>query len=222
MSKVFAFGDTHFPYNINLNKIYKAIKKEKPSVVIHVGDLLDQYMFSKYGKDYEELSPKKELDKAVKQANNMWVKIKSIVPKARCIQLLGNHDIRILKQTKTKFPEVYFLIKEAYDSIYTFSGVETMKSDRDFVIIDNIVYCHGWQASHISHFGKAVVRGHSHKACLSLVKNEKTGYNLNFEMQVGCCGNEQLVPLSYPASKKTGWKLAYGIVVDGHPYLETI
>lgn len=222
MSKVFAFGDTHFPYNENLNRIYKAIKQEKPDVIIHNGDLLDQYMFSRYGKDYDELSPKKELNRAKKMAVSMWKRIKKIAPKARRIQLLGNHDIRILKQTKNKFPEVYFLINDIFNDLYTFKGVETMKSDRDYIDIDNVIYCHGWKSKHTAHFGKSVVRGHSHKADLSLIQCEKSGYRILFEMQVGGCGDERAVPLSYPASKKTGWKLAYGIIIDGHPYLKVV
>lgn len=224
MSKVLVIPDLHFPYvdNKQLNKIYVAIGLEKPDAVIQVGDLYDQYMFSRYDKDYEELSPKKELDKAKYMANKMWTKINKIVPKAKLYQLLGNHDIRILKQVKRKFPEIFYMIKEIFDDMYTFKKVETMKSDRDFLVIDGVTYCHGWMSRHCVHFRSPVVRGHSHKACLDLFQGAKTNYLLMYEMQVGCLADETLVPLDYPASKKTGWAAAYGLIVDGQPYLEMI
>lgn len=222
--KVFVIPDLHLPYvnKKQLNKVLRAIEDEKPDAVVQVGDLYDQYMFSRYDKEYEELSPKKELSKAKSMATKMWKRINEIAPKAKKYQLLGNHDIRILKQVKRKFPEIYYMIKEIFNEMYTFDNVETMKSDRDYLVLDEVVYCHGWKTSHTSHFRLPVARGHSHRASLELRQSERTGYKLIFEMQVGCLADDTLVPLDYPASKKTGWANAYGLVVDGYPFLELI
>jgi len=217
--KVFAFGDTHFPYNYNLDVIYTEIKYYKPDIIIHVGDLYDQYMFSKYDKEYNEILPDKELKSSKQAACKMWTKIQQISPRSKKFQLLGNHDIRILKQTKRKFPEIYSFIKEIHKDFYSFKGVTTMFSDRDYLEFDNVVYCHGWQTKHVAHFNSSVVRGHSHKAELELVQNNKSNYKLSFELSIGGWGDERQVPLSYPASKKTGWRKAVGVITDGYPQL---
>lgn len=91
---IIVIGDLHFPWvkQAALNRIYEAIKIQKPKYVVQIGDLYDQYNFSKYTKDNDILSANKELAKARKMAEDMWKKIQLLSPKSKCYQLKGNHD----------------------------------------------------------------------------------------------------------------------------------
>lgn len=222
--KVFTFTDCHFPFQNKevMKNIYKAIKAEKPDVIVNTGDLYDQYMFSKYSKDLDLISPEVEIKLARKEALKMWAKIKKLCPRAKCYQMLGNHDIRMIKKIKANLPEALSILIEFYKDLYEFPGVTSSDSDRDYLVFDDVVYCHGWMGSHTAHFCKSVVRGHSHKAEITYKMGVKTGYKPIFEVQAGCCADETAIPMDYPASKKTGWKAGYVMVIDGHPYLEVL
>ena len=237
--KVIAIGDLHFPY-ANKGKVRKAIKrikKEHPDVVIQLGDLFDQYMFGRFDKSLNFISPDKELEKAKKQAVDFWANVKKVAPKAKRIQLLGNHDVRILKQCLSRFPEIYGVIEKAHMDLYSFDGVEVKKSDRDYVVFDGVVYCHGWAATHTEHFGQPVVRCHDHKAWIRIEGRSKQALGklriLNtftlhrsedvvFEISAGMFADSRLLPFGYSNSRRTNWKPAIGIITKETACLEVL
>src|SRR5580698_3984216 len=97
--KIFIVGDLHFPYHNRkaLRKIYEAIKKEKPTHIIQIGDLYDQYSFSRFTKKNITTSTT-ELFRARKAAMFFWNRIHRLLRNSKNIQLLGNHDIRLTKR----------------------------------------------------------------------------------------------------------------------------
>lgn len=214
MAKVLIIGDTHFPFSNNkaLKEVIGIIKKEQPTHVVQIGDLLDQYSFSKYTKSLK-IEPHKEISDGVRLATAMWNNVKRVAPKAKRIQLLGNHCVRVSKRIMERIPELEFLLEKG---IYAFSGVKVLKSDRDYVTIDGVVYCHGWygkSSDHVRHFGAPVVHGHLHTPSIST-----QGPGL-WSMDVGYLGDRHSLPMSYTQSKLTRWTLACGIVEDGKPRL---
>lgn len=214
-NKVFVIGDLHFPYasSAALKEVYKRIKQTKPNVVIQVGDLLDQYSFSKYARSVNLTTPRQELDKGLKQAKVFWATITKLVPRAKKIQLLGNHDVRIRKRMLSQFPEMEHLYN--FMDQYTFDGVKTLESDRDFIKIDGVVYCHGWYSDsmkHANHFNLPVVHGHLHKPGI-------TTQGRLWCMDVGYLADPKQLPMQYTASKYSHWRHACGLVVDGVPLL---
>lgn len=218
--KVFVFPDIHFPFHNKkaLDKAFELLKKEKPDIVLNVGDLMDQYVFSKYTKDLNLITPEKEVKKAMELAQQFWKKVKTIVPKARCIQLLGNHDVRIIKRIREKLPELASLFNFT-EKLYSFQGVECMKTDRDFLEIDGIVYCHGWLTqlgAHSRYFRKSVVHGHSHRPGIVY---DRVSDSYTFEMDVGHLADENSTPLGYTASTQSRWLMAIGVVDNGMPRL---
>ena len=220
MSKVLASGDKHFPYTkkVFLNKLYKLIKKEKPDIIIDMGDLYDQYVFARFDRDLNFTNPKKEVAKMRKSAEDYWATIRNAAPKARLIQLLGNHDVRMLKKCLSTFPEAYDFLKTVHEGLYDFAGVEVKKSDKEYVEIDGVVYCHGWMTKHTAHFGKSVVRAHDHKVWMEAKMDlKKTNNEFIFEASCGCFGDQSAVPLGYPSSKFTGWQAGALIIDDGYP-----
>lgn len=210
--KVFVISDTHFPFVdvVAFDKMMLAIKKEKPTYIVQIGDLLDQYAFSKYTKS-SSVYP--DVEDGLVFAKAMWAAIRRNVPKAKCYQLLGNHDMRMAKRISEKLPELANFIQK---DLYAFKGVKTLNSDRDFLVIDGVVYVHGWLSKSIDHaryFGKPTVHGHRHRPGIDYDTPRL------WSMDVGFLADRTSIPLSYTASKHSRWTLACGIVEDGKPRL---
>lgn len=222
--KVIAFSDTHFPFHnqLKLNKIYKIIEKEKPDVVIHCGDIYDNYMFSRFDKDFNVIKPKDELSIANTKGIYMWHTIKKLAPEAKLIQLLGNHCQRVARSIMRSLPSLASEIVSLREKYYTFDGVKVMSSDREYIELDGVIYCHGWHNScvmHMRHFKKPCVHGHRHHPDLIHEPLSKTDYIPMWELDVGCLCDQKKVPFDYTNSIQTNWKSAVGIITDGVPRL---
>jgi len=214
-TKVFVISDTHFPFHSKAayKKLIAAIKKEKPTHVVQIGDLLDQYVFSKYSKS-NEITTSDDIDQGLKYAEAMWKEIKRIVPKAKCYQLLGNHDLRMAKRISEKLPELSTLYSHL--DIYSFPGVTTLESDRDYLEIDGVVYVHGWLSKSIDHakfFNKPTVHGHRHRPCIEFDSSKL------WSMDVGYMADKTSLPLQYTQSKFSKWTMACGVVENKQPRL---
>lgn len=212
--KVFVIGDTHFPWtNFEaLKKIYSLIELEQPDVVIQVGDLLDQYVFSHFTKK-SKITPRQDISRGIACAKRMWERVHLIVPKAECYQLLGNHCVRVTKRIAERLPELADFF--SHSNLYQFKNVKVMKSDRDFLRLGGVVYTHGWLSKSIDHaryFNSPTVHGHRHKPTV-----ETDG--LLWSMDVGHIANENSIPLSYSPVKYTRWRMACGIIQNKKPRL---
>ncbi len=213
MSKVFVFSDLHLPFvsKSALKAALKHLAKEKGVThIVQIGDIEDQYMFSRYAKDTRI----RDINQAQKLARAFWSDVKRIAPKAKCHQLLGNHDIRMSKRIAEHLPEIL----EVFSPLerYNYEGVTTAKSDRDYIEIDGVVYCHGWLSKSLDHaiyFGKPCVHGHRHRPAV-----ETKGPRL-WSMDVGLMADQKSTALSYTMSKASQWRSACGIVEDGKPRL---
>lgn len=215
--KVFIISDTHFPFQNK--KAYKrmmaALRKEKPTHVVQIGDLLDQYVFSKYTRGMD-ITPGADVEKGLVMAALMWEEIQKAVPNVKCFQLLGNHDVRLSKRVMEKLPELadFFGIRD----MYKFQGVKVLDSDRDYLLLGGVVYVHGWLSKsldHARHFNCPTVHGHRHRPCIEVEGKL-------WSMDVGFMADEKSAPLSYTMNKLTKWRMAYGIVEDGRPRLELL
>src|SRR5437899_12189351 len=106
--KILIVGDLHLPYHNKraLRSIYEAIKKEKPTHIVQIGDLYDQYSFSRFTKK-NIITSTKELQKARKSAIQFWKRARALRRSVKCYQLLGNHDVRLSKRISERVPEAY-------------------------------------------------------------------------------------------------------------------
>lgn len=214
MAKVFVIGDTHFPFHDNsaLKQVLSLIKREKPTHVVQIGDLLDQYVFSKYTKTLK-IEPEREIKEGLQLAGLMWDLVRQMAPKAKLIQVLGNHDLRLNKRIRDKFPELESFF--GHKDLYKFPGVSVLQTDRDYIEIDGVVYTHGYLSKsldHAIHFNKPVVHGHRHRAAI------ETKGKL-WSMDVGYLADPSSLPLSYTPSTKSSWTHACGTVEEGVPRL---
>lgn len=210
MSKVFTIADCHFPYHSRraYKMMLKHLKREKPTHVVQIGDVLDQYVFSKYPRGMS-ISPKQDIEQGLMFLHDMWADVKCIAPRAVCHQLLGNHDMRLPKRIAEKLPEFKELNNPL--AIYKVPGVTLVKNDRSIVTIDGVAYVHGWLSKsidHALHLGMPTVHGHRHRPAI------ETKGKL-WSMDVGFLGDENKLPFSYTPSRTTNWRLACGVVEDG-------
>lgn len=213
---VIILGDLHFPYHSKkaLDKVLKVIKQERPDVVVQIGDLFDQYSFSRFTRKNLEL-PQRELEDARNYAEEMWDEIAR--PGRKCLQILGNHDLRLIKRAEEKLPEAQDLIKESILELYEFKGVKTVKDDRDITVINGVSYHHGYLSqlgAHRDTFMTNVVVGHSHTGGVSF--RQINGDTL-WELNVGYLADQNAEPLRYSPSKSSKWTLGYGLIDSKGP-----
>jgi predicted phosphodiesterase len=214
VTRVLVISDTHFPFQHKkaLSKLIALAKKERPTHIVQVGDLLDQYGFSSYSKKLS-INPAEEMRRGLEQAADMWRKLRKAFPKAKCYQLLGNHDIRLAKRLSEKLPELEGLVNPI--EMYKFPGVVLSKSDRSVLVIDGVAYIHGHLSKSIDHavaLGMPVVHGHRHR--MEIATKGKL-----WSMDVGFLGDERKVPFQYTQSTVTNWTLGSGIVENATPRL---
>jgi predicted phosphodiesterase len=210
--RIVVLGDIHFPYE-NKKAVAKAIayiKEVKPTHVVQIGDLYDQYFFSRYSKNVNYTSPEKELAESFKRASKMWSEIRKVSPNTVCVQLLGNHDLRLHKRIQEKLPEVESLVREKIKSLYSFPGVKTFFDSRQEVQIEDLLFHHGYLSqlgAHVKKYNKSIVVGHSHVAGVIYTKhNNKT----IFEFNTGFLGDKKALPLNYGEAKLKSWTVGIG------------
>lgn len=211
--KILVLGDIHFPYHNKkaLKEAMYAAKQEKPSHVVQIGDLYDQYSFSRFTRKNLML-PERELTEARDQAKALWKEIKSISSKPKCFQILGNHDLRLIKRAQDRLPEAQELVKESLLELYKFKGVRTIEDDRDILEINGIAFHHGYLSKlgdHSKYFGKPAVVGHSHTG--GVVFEQRNG-RINWELNAGYLADQESEPLRYRPTNISKWTLGYGLI----------
>lgn len=211
---IFVLGDIHFPYQNQaaLNKVYKDIEELKPTYIIQMGDLFDQYAFSRFAKSANFVTPEKELAAGFKQAKLMWETIQKLSPNSKCLQIMGNHDIRIFKRVGDKLPELASLIAEPVNKLYTFKNVKTNYDYRTEINIEGLLFHHGYLSqlgAHMRKYNRSIVVGHSHTG--GVVYNKVAG-KIIFELNAGYLANGKALPLQYGEAKTKSWTVGYGLL----------
>ena len=223
---VAAIPDLHFPWvDVKaLAKVYDIIENHNPQVVIQLGDLYDLYSYSKYARTHDLCTPEEELEDARNSALIFWNTINEIVPRARKIQLRGNHDVRIEKRTLEKAPELYSIVSRHQNDLYKFKGVETILCDKEGIEIEGVLYVHGWLTKlgdHMKSLGKCIVHGHTHRAGIIF---ENYFGNLLWELDCGYLAGDakDAIPLRYGPTVHMKWVKGLGMIKpDGPIFIPT-
>jgi hypothetical protein len=217
-SIIFCVGDTHFPFvdEDALSMAYVILgdlvqkNPDKTIVIIQMGDLYDMMAQASFPKSLNNYNPFEEIQKGHKMAQDMWTTLKSIAPKNVCFQLMGNHTIRPLKRIIESAPECepFFSI----DKFVTFDGVETIKDNRQELIINDIIFIHGHKSrlgDHRDYNMANTVCGHSHTGGVSF----KRFFNKVFwELNAGYLADPKSKALGYIPQKITRWTQGVGVV----------
>lgn len=218
-SRILVIGDTHFPF-VNkqcLEAIYEFNRVQKPSHIVQVGDLLDLYAHSKFPRSQNMYGPEEEEALGRKGAEGMWQQLIKDNPAAQCFQLWGNHDLRPAKRVLESLPTLEHVVKEYYKRLMSFDGVTTIEDYRQELIIDGIVFHHGYRSqlgSHRDYVVQNFVCGHSHKGGVVYrrLRNE-----VIWELNAGFCGDAESKALSYTAQKIHDQTLGWGYIDEYGP-----
>lgn len=210
---IVVIGDTHFPFvcEETLTFIYDFIDAVKPKRCVQIGDLYDLYSHGRFPRSHNVYMPNQEIELAQKQAAEMWLTIQKLSPGIECYQLRGNHDIRPLRKIQEHYPEgeIFFSI----DKWFEFDGVKDVGCFRKELILDDIVFHHGYSSrlgAHKEHNLMNTVVGHSHKG--GVVYRSLSQGRVLWELNAGYCGDPESKALSYTPQKIVKWTKGFGYV----------
>lgn len=212
--KILVIGDTHFPFHHKsaMKWAIDLAKEQDPDHIIQVGDLLDQFSFSRYPKS-RKMDPDEELKLGRKCAQAMWA---AMPRKAKKWQLMGNHDDRAIKSALKSAPELMGMIGEKIEELYKFPGVTTV-SDYEFEL-DGIMFQHGHRAKlgdHAKYNQCSTVVGHSHTGGVVSLRNRNGCY---WELNAGFLGDIDTQAFTYLSQKKVNTTtLGVGLIDDLGP-----
>lgn len=213
-ARVLAIPDMHLPFCDwkKVQKVYELLKEHQFDYIVQLGDLKDRFTFSRFARSHDVMTPKEEVQEARDGAVNFWAQIHKLAPKAKKIQLTGNHEERLIKSTLEKFPEIYSIIKKADQEMFKFAQVKTIYDSRAEFEIDGVIYCHGYLTKlgdHAKHLLKPVVHGHTHRGGVIFFN---LGGKTIWELDCGFLADPLQVPLMYGPTKTTLWTQGVGIV----------
>ncbi len=212
-------SDTHFPWVSKrvLDAIYEWANKYKPERVVQIGDLYDMYAHSKFPRSQNIYQPKQEEELGRKGAQEMWVTIKSIVPSAECVGLVGNHDIRALRRTLESLPSLEHVIEKYLEALMTFDGVRLITDPREEYVADGVTYMHGYKSrigEHLSYNLANTVHGHTHRGGTTFKRI--AGATL-WELDVGFAGDVESKVFHYTPTKSSAETPGFGWVDSSGP-----
>lgn len=190
-----------------LKQVEEQLRIIKPDHVWQIGDLYDMLSFGKYPKSANHYTPQDELLHGRACAVAMWKNIQRAAPKAKCHQILGNHDARIMKRVLDKAPELESLIGSAVRDLFEFENVQLHTSET--VELDNICFTHG-----CLQFGAHAQFTEMNTVCGHLHRGQVIYFPKYWELNVGFLGQKHSPNMSYVTLARFA-KMTHGLgVVD--------
>lgn len=216
---VLCIPDTHFPFHNPrvLEKIYAKAQKEKPKYIIQLGDLYDLYAHSKFPRSLNLYSPVEEERLAREGAEEMWKILRAASPDSKLVQIKGNHDIRPVRRTAERQPEVEHIVSKHLDGIMSFDGVELITDYREEYVIDGVMYHHGYRTKlgdHRDYVLRNFVHGHTHKGGVVFrrIRDE-----VIWELDAGFAGDPHAKVFGYMPQKTCDYTPGFGYIDEEGP-----
>lgn len=216
-NKVLILPDIHAPWVDwqALEQAHKWAKRHKPDLVVQLGDLTDQKIWSRWQKDVDDISPSDEYlaaEKALKRIHKMFPKM---------VILRGNHDVRILsKAVEAGIPSQMF---RDVDQVFNFPGWTWVAQNKKFIVNTvrgQVLIVHGdeqggtvAQKSRI--LGMSVIQGHTHKVSITYTTTLK---GTVFGAEMGCLMDINSKAAKYAAANPVGCSVGFGVLKYGVPY----
>lgn len=225
--KVLILGDTHFPWiNVEaLSAIYQYIERNTDiSTVIQLGDLYDMYSWAKFPRSHLLFNPEEEISVGRKMAEEMWATIQRMLPHARCVQILGNHDIRPIKKCLELAPELEPFLQ--FKQFFSFEKVELIDDPRQPFELDGVFYMHGHLSglgTHARKYLRSVVCGHTHRGGVVTIPMGVNGSDGSesprtiFECNAGYLGDPKSRPMGYTPTKINEWTPGFAVIDEWGP-----
>lgn len=215
--KILVIPDIHLPWaNWEALKQAKAWHdKHKPDLVVCLGDITDQKIWSRWPKDVDDYSPSEEFLRAhegIKKLNKWFPKM---------VILRGNHDVRILaKAIESGIPSQMF---RDVDEVFSFKGWTWIGANEKFTVNTArgpILFVHGdeqggtvAQKSRI--LGMNICQGHTHKVSITYTTALKKSF---WGAEMGCIMDITSKAAKYAAPNPVGVSIGFGVIKYGIPY----
>jgi predicted phosphodiesterase len=216
-NKVLILPDMHAPW-VNwkaIEQAHKWAKRHKPDLVIQLGDITDQKVWSRWPKDTDDPAPSDEYiaaEKVMKRLHKMF-------PKMTIIR--GNHDTRILsKAIEVGIPAQMF---NDIDKVFNYKGWTWIPQNHKLVINTvrgKVLVVHGdeqggtvVQKSRI--LGLSIIQGHTHKVSITYTTSIK---GTVFGAEMGCLMDVDSKAAKYAAANPIGCSVGFGVLKYGIPY----
>jgi len=216
--KIIALGDIHAPFH-SKDAISWALDKissfNNVTHVVQLGDSLDLFSFSKFARNPWSIRPEDELQEGYETMVEIWKLIGKAAPKAKKLQIKGNHCDRLKKRIIEKFPEVSSLVD--VDKLFTFENVKTVTDSRECLNINGILFTHGWKSrlgDHAKWFSQSTVCGHTHRGGVIDIPLFKEHV---FELNAGYLASPEHEALKYPMNAFTQWTHGIGVIDEHGP-----
>ncbi len=217
--RILVIPDLHTPFHCphGLRKIISYAKTNKPTHIVQIGDAYDLFAFSRFAKSLNSsgMTGEQELIAGKRILKNMWSELNNICPAAKCYQLLGNHDSRIIKRLEESNPELVGVLN--LSTIWKFKKVKTIYDTRQELVLGKIIFIHGYRSKlgdHTRYAHSSVVHGHCHRPGITYIPINN---RVMFEMDVGHCINVDSVAASYMPQKITNWTKSFGWIDEDGP-----
>lgn len=207
-------SDIHWPFSNQaiVARFVEYVGDEKPDYVVLNGDAWDMYSHAKFPRSHNIFTPQQEEDSARNLNKEFWENILLASPKSKCIQTLGNHDVRPLKRTMETLPMMEHWVTKYMMDLFSFPGVELIQDPRQEYMINDIAIFHGYRSKLGDHRDFTLlncVNGHSHKG--GVVYKRIRGQTL-WELNSGYAGDPQAKGLTYTPQKITEWTPGFGVI----------
>ena len=187
-----SIGDTHFPYDKEgyLEFIIEKFMLEGVTVIVHTGDLIDQYCFSRFPKDPSAQSTSQELEAAKEKVQQLA----DVFPVMKiCI---GNHDKRLLKAAASVGIPRELIVKN-------YLGYPETWDFQEKFVVNNVFYKHTFKGgsrilsafSYISEVCMSCVSAHHHSQAGVIYK--VTPINKFFGANTGGMCDESKIAFAY-------------------------
>lgn len=219
--KTVVLPDIHFPFHsrADLKEAYALIRAEKPSLIVHVGDVYENYCFSVHDKA-NVVTPKSELLDARKCFKEMWETIRKIAPaKTQLTQIMGNHDLpRLIKKAQKVAPE-FIALMEVLDAkqLWEADGVQLINDWREGY--DTLIYgnkwrfIHGYLSTNGAHIARNlewnVAHGHLHRGDVASKVLED---GMQYELDAGFLGDMNALVFNYTPQTMKNWTPGVGLI----------
>lgn len=201
-------SDIHWPFSSQrvIDAFIAYVAAKQPEWVIINGDAWDMYSHSKYPRSHNVFTPREEQRLAREMNEKFWEAIQSVSPKSKCVQMMGNHDIRPMKRILEEYPEAEDWVSEKLAQLFTFPNVKTIHDPREEMFLnDTTIVFHGYRSKlgdHRDYTLLSCINGHTHVGGVvwRRLRNE-----LIFEANSGIAGDPTSKGLTYTPQKITHW-----------------
>lgn len=208
-------SDIHWPFANQrvVDKFLEYVSGHQPHWVIINGDAWDMYSHSKYPRSHNVFTPRDEQSLAREKNTSFWKSIREKSPNSKCVQMMGNHDIRPLKRVLEVYPAAEDWVAKALEELFTFDGVKTVFDSREELFLnETTIVFHGYRSQLGAHRDYTLlncINGHTHLGGVSFRRIRGTTI---YELNSGVAGDPESKGLSYTPQKITHWTPGFGVI----------